>query len=59
MTTNAQFHVVINDLNEHALWPKHLPVPTGWQHEGFSGSRADCMQHIDKVWSDMTPATLS
>lgn len=54
-----QYFVVVNDRNEHALWPSHLPVPAGWSREGFAGSEADCMQHVDQVWTDMSPASLS
>lgn len=59
VSTPPSFSVVVNDLNEHALWPDHLPVPDGWKHEGFAGSEADCMRHVDQVWTDMTPASLS
>jgi uncharacterized protein YbdZ (MbtH family) len=33
-------------------------LPSGWRSEGFSGSKQDCLDHIDKVWTDMRPASL-
>ncbi|MEP4198783.1 MAG: MbtH family NRPS accessory protein [Aliishimia sp.] len=59
MTSPSLFFVVKNTTNQHALWPDHLPVPAGWTHEGYSGTEADCMTHIDQVWNDMTPLVKS
>lgn len=59
MKSEPLFFVVKNAANKHALWPDHLPVPAGWTHEGFSGTQADCMAHVDHVWDDMTPLATS
>jgi MbtH protein len=58
MNNPDQYFVVVNERKEHALWPSHMPVPEGWYREGFAGSEVDCMQHVDQVWADMSPASL-
>ena len=55
---DAIFLVVVNDEMQHSIWPQHKPLPLGWFAEGFSGNEADCLAHIERVWSDMTPKSL-
>lgn len=47
--------VVVNDEEQHSIWPEHKPIPAGWRAEGASGSKADCLSHIEAVWTDITP----
>lgn len=53
--TDDTFKVVRNDEDQHALWPAPLPLPPGWTEIGFSGSREDCLRHVQLVWTDITP----
>lgn len=46
--------VVINDVGQYSIWPPGRPVPDGWTPTGFDGTRADCVAHIDQVWTDPT-----
>jgi len=34
------------------------PDPPGWKDEGKKGSKQQCLEHIDKVWTDMRPLSL-
>jgi MbtH protein len=52
------FDVVINPEEQYSIWPQYKALPLGWQKVGFSGSRRDCLDHIDRVWTDMRPRTL-
>jgi len=45
-----QFVVVVNERNQHAIWPAAQPVPDGWTNTGFSGDADACMAHVDVVW---------
>lgn len=54
----SEFVVVVNDEEQHALWPADLEVPAGWRMEGFRGSEQECSDHVDRVWTDMRPASL-
>jgi MbtH protein len=55
MTESAPHQVVVNDEDQYSLWPLDGRLPAGWRPEGFTGSRAECLDHIDEVWTDMRP----
>ncbi|GCE00245.1 MbtH family protein [Embleya hyalina] len=50
--------VVINDEDQYSVWAADRDIPAGWRAEGFTGPRADCLAHIDKVWTDMRPRSI-
>jgi amino acid adenylation domain-containing protein len=50
--------VVINDEEQHSIWPADRDLPSGWRADGFSGVEADCLAHIAAVWTDMRPLSL-
>lgn len=54
----AQYKVVVNDEDQYSIWPADRDDPPGWTEEGFSGSRAACLDHVAHVWTDMRPASL-
>jgi MbtH protein len=53
-----QFGVVVNHEEQYAIWPVGRAVPAGWRAEGFSGPKAECLAHVDRVWTDMRPLSL-
>jgi len=50
--------VVINDEEQHSIWLKEKDIPPGWRLAGFEGRKTDCLDHIEKVWTDMRPLSL-
>ncbi|WDD94226.1 MbtH family NRPS accessory protein [Burkholderia sp. FERM BP-3421] len=52
------YTVVINDEAQYSIWPTFRDVPAGWREVGVRGPKADCLAHIDAVWTDMRPASL-
>ncbi|MGW7081641.1 MbtH family protein [Streptomyces sp. NPDC054871] len=44
--------VVINDAGQYSIWPARQEPPAGWHPAGFTGSRAECLAHIDETWTD-------
>ncbi|WP_088344287.1 MULTISPECIES: MbtH family protein [Rhodomicrobium] len=52
------FRVVINGEEQYSIWPLHRDVPGGWRDTGFSGRKAECLAHIETVWTDMRPLSL-
>jgi MbtH protein len=52
------FKVVVNHEEQYSIWPAHRTVPPGWREEGTTGSKDECLNHIEGVWTDMTPASL-
>ncbi|MCC4320452.1 MbtH family protein [Streptomyces malaysiensis] len=52
---DGTFLVVVNDQNQHALWPAFAPVPDGW-HEAYPAAPRDvCLDHIERTWTDLAP----
>jgi MbtH protein len=51
----AAYTVVVNDEEQHSIWPRHRPVPDGWRELGVTGTREACLDHIEQVWTDITP----
>jgi MbtH protein len=54
----AEFFVVVNIEEQYSIWHGGQPLPTGWRESGFSGSKQECLDHIEKEWTDMRPAGL-
>lgn len=52
------FAVLVNDENQHSLWPTELPVPSGWDLVYGPESRQNCLDYVDEHWTDMRPASL-
>jgi MbtH protein len=50
--------VVMNHEEQYSIWPAYKDVPAGWQTAGKQGSKAECLQYIGEVWTDMRPLSL-
>jgi MbtH protein len=57
-TAADQYDVVVNDEEQYSIWPVGRAVPAGWNTVGVNGSREECLEHIDQVWTDMRPKSL-
>jgi len=55
---NAQYKVVINHEEQYSIWPAERDNPPGWRDGGKTGTRRECLAHIDEVWVDMRPLSL-
>lgn len=54
-TRDGSFLVLVNNDDQHSLWPEFLAVPTGWAVlHGPDGKQA-CLDFIDENWTDMRP----
>jgi len=58
MDDDARFEVLRNDEDQYSLWPEGMDVPAGWHQVGFAGTRDECSDHVDQVWTDMRPRSL-
>lgn len=56
--SRRRFKVVVNDEDQYSIWPEERSAPLGWRDIGVSGSKADCLDHIERVWTDMRPRSL-
>ncbi|MFD4691717.1 MbtH family NRPS accessory protein [Streptomyces sp. NBC_00683] len=56
---DQQVHtVVVNDQEQYSVWPVLVPVPQGWRETGRRGTRAECLEHIESVWTDLRPLSI-
>ena len=49
------FFVLVNDEEQHSLWPSRLTVPAGWRIVHPEDSRQACLDYIDANWTDLRP----
>jgi len=65
---DVTFTVVVNHEEQYSIWPtfKAIPsiwptfkaIPAGWTAVGKTGSKKECLDHIEQVWTDMRPLSL-
>ena len=57
----ATFYVLVNDEDQHSLWPTFKQVPGGWSivfgADGQAGRQA-CLDYVEVNWTDMRPKSL-
>lgn len=53
-----RFVVVVNDELQYSIWLYGRDLPGGWHADGCSGTRAECLAHIARVWTDMRPLSV-
>ncbi|GLY24585.1 MbtH family NRPS accessory protein [Micromonospora sp. NBRC 101691] len=58
MTDDSLYRVVRNDEEQYSIWWADRDLPPGWEAEGTTGTRQQCLDHIGRVWTDMRPASL-
>lgn len=56
---DRDYLVLVNDENQHSLWPADIDVPAGWSVAHGPASRADCLAHVEATWTDLRPASLT
>ncbi|MGK3989853.1 MbtH family NRPS accessory protein [Sorangium sp. So ce136] len=52
------YRVVVNDEEQYSIWAADRDLPSGWRDAGKTGTRAECLAHIEQVWTDMRPLSL-
>jgi len=57
-TDETRFKVVLNHEEQYSVWWADRSNPAGWRDEGTKGSRQECLDHIDQVWTDMRPLSV-
>jgi MbtH protein len=55
---DAKYFVLINDEGQHSLWPVFADVPGGWEVIFGEDGRQECLDFIEKNWTDMRPNSL-
>jgi len=55
---NGTFYVLINDEEQHSLWPTFAEIPAGWRVVYGEADRAACLEYIEQNWTDIRPKSL-
>jgi uncharacterized protein YbdZ (MbtH family) len=55
---NGSFFVLVNDEEQHSLWPAFADVPAGWRVVYGEADRAACLDYIEQNWTDIRPKSL-
>ncbi|KIX77506.1 MbtH family protein [Streptomyces sp. JL4002] len=55
---NSGYLVLVNDENQHSLWPVWIDVPAGWTTVHGEATRQECLDWIETSWTDIRPASL-
>lgn len=58
MDDKTVFKVVINHEEQYSIWPAQRKAPNGWREVGKQGSKQECLDYIEEVWTDMRPLSL-
>lgn len=62
MSTEAEdtreYVVVVNHEEQYSIWLADREIPAGWSDAGKRGTRAECLAHVEEVWTDMRPLSL-
>lgn len=58
-TIDGDLHKVLcNEEGQYSIWPAGQSAPEGWTEDGFTGTKAECSEHVNTVWLDMRPKSL-
>jgi MbtH protein len=49
------YRVVVNHEEQYSIWPEGRAIAAGWRDAGKSGTRQECLNFIEAVWTDMRP----
>lgn len=53
-----EFKVLMNDEDQHSLWPSAQPIPDGWKQVGPVGTKQQCVEWIDQNWPNIAPSSI-
>ncbi|MCK0519781.1 MbtH family protein [Williamsia sp. DF01-3] len=55
---DGRFFVLVNDENQHSLWPTFADIPAGWNKVFGEASRTECLDYVNEHWTDLRPKSL-
>jgi MbtH protein len=54
----GEYLVLVNEENQHSLWPVFAAVPEGWKRVFGAAERQECLDYVERSWTDMRPTSL-
>jgi MbtH protein len=55
---DCPYSVVCNEEEQYSIWPADRAPPAGWTAQGVTGTKAECLAHIERTWKDLRPLSL-
>ncbi len=55
---DTTYRAVMNHEEQYSIWPAHKALPPGWKDAGKTGTKDECLDYIERVWTDMRPLSL-
>jgi MbtH protein len=55
---SEEYKVVVNHEEQYSIWPAARENALGWRDAGKVGKKAECLEYIDAVWTDLRPLSL-
>ncbi len=52
------YKVVVNHEEQYSIWLADRENALGWADVGKAGTKQECLEYIDEVWTDMRPLSL-
>lgn len=52
------YKVVVNHEEQYSIWPKDRQNAPGWNDVGKAGTKQECLDYIQEVWTDLRPLSL-
>jgi MbtH protein len=56
---NGTYLVLVNDEGQYSLWPAFIDVPAGWRIAQGEAGRHECLDFVERSWTDMRPRSLA
>ncbi|MCP2168581.1 MbtH family protein [Goodfellowiella coeruleoviolacea] len=50
--------VVVNHEEQYSIWPADREPPAGWTPVGVTGTEDECLDWIERTWTDLRPLSL-
>lgn len=54
----GRFFVLVNDEDQHSLWPTFAEIPSGWRVAFGEAGRQECLDYVETHWTDLRPKSL-
>lgn len=55
---SGSFFVLVNNEEQHSLWPAFASIPAGWTVVFGEAARATCLHYIEEHWPDIRAKSL-
>ncbi|MFH8470693.1 MbtH family protein [Streptomyces sp. NPDC017991] len=55
---DGRFYVLVNEEEQHSLWPSFVEVPAGWRIVFGEAGHQECLDFVEANWTDLRPKSL-